>query len=230
MSRVIYSFLWQLRDLLVFRGSLMILLGFFAYLLPPMLAPEVVAFTGPEATLNNIITSASVFFSVIAVATIVHQDRNGEFYKVLFARPISPVLYYLRKTAAAWMTVVLVLALVVLLFNILVEAVPIPSGFVALTGAFLLIASWTLLISSAVNIDWLAAWVLYGAGKSLRPALEFLDRPLLAGFINAVLPPSHLDPTTTDLWHSIWYWGHPVVVGAIGLTIVWMRVRVRKLV
>lgn len=229
MSRVINSFLWQLRDSLMFRGTLMVLLGFF-YLLPAMIAPDIETMGGPAEALKNIVASAAVFFSVISVATIVYQDRTGSFYKVVFARPLNPVSYYLQKTVAAWVTVLIVLALLVLSFNIVIERTAVPVGFVAFVGAFLSIAAWTLLMSSATNVDWLVAWILYGAGKNLRPALEFFDRPLLSGFVNVVLPPSHLDPTTTDFWHSIWYWGHPVVVGAIGLTIVWMMVRVRKLV
>jgi len=190
--------LWHLRDYLRDKGvATLITLAMLGYLNSvPVSRARSAGVSG--ALLDQVADQAFVSWLgslgilgvLFATNGIVADDRRHGYYRLLFAKPVSVVQFYAQKFAAYGVGFVLVAALLLCVYNVVIErffpVVLLPTlalVYVALGGiGFLLSAAW--------RFDWLSlatvllgsriVWELFGASGGVP------------GLLIRALPPVHL--------------------------------------
>jgi ABC-type transport system involved in multi-copper enzyme maturation permease subunit len=204
---------WMVWDLARGAGIAMAVVGVLtAFLISTMTV--VTSGTGGEAAVFlGILDFAVTVFALLATAGIVSTDFGLGYYRTLFARPVSPLLYYLQR----WLlggVVVLVATSVVGLAAAARIGTQLPIGRVLAQAAlyYLLLGGLVFLLSTVTRRDWLFAVLVVaahaglglgqslGAGASGTAALLYTVLPPF-GFVDVSKPV----PAGGDLLHVLLY-------------------------
>jgi hypothetical protein len=213
---------WMGWDLVRGPGLLMLIVGALAALLINSLTVVTSGSGGETAVLLGILDFTVTIFALLATAGIVSTDFSMGYYRPLFARPVSPPLYYLQRWVLGGLLALVVTGAVALASALRLGA-DLPIGRVLIQAAlcYLLLGGLVFLLSTVTRRDWLIAVLILAAYASLG-----LARALgaagsgAAAVLYAVLPPLRLvdvsDPVPTggNLMHVLLY-GAGLVVAAL---------------
>lgn len=213
---------WMGWDLVRGPGLLMLIVGALAALLINSLTVVTSGSGGETAVLLGILDFTVTIFALLATAGIVSTDFSMGYYRPLFARPVSPPLYYLQRWVLGGLLALVVTGAVALASALRLGA-DLPIGRVLIQAAlcYLLLGGLVFLLSTVTRRDWLIAVLILAAYASLG-----LARALgaagsgAAAVLYAVLPPLRLvdvsDPVPTggNLLHVLLY-GAGLVVAAL---------------
>lgn len=242
---------WQLRDYLRERGVATVLVtmlfgwigvGPMMAAIKPMLANPsaqlIVRYGSAEAArvaiaqemsgqfLGSFIGSMIFLAALLAMNSIVANDRKLGYYRFLFSKPVAPYRYYGQAFAVHMGSYLVLLSLMSLVYGAYVTPILTPSFLVGVAIVFLLYGGIAFALSAAARWDWLslvavtvASTLLWGMfGASAHPLSKLLY----------LLPPVH---KTNDVyqalaegaalpWQSLaWIGGYGVLCFAAGLLV-----------
>ena len=214
---------WMGWDLARGPGLLMLIVGALAALLINSLTVVTSGSGGETAVFLGILDFTVTIFALLATAGIVSTDFSMGYYRPLFARPVSPPLYYLQRWVLGGLLALVVTGAVALASALRLGA-DLPIGRVLIQAAlcYLLLGGLVFLLSTVTRRDWLIAVLILAAYASLG-----LARALgaagsgAAAVLYAVLPPLRLvdvsDPVPTggNLLHVLLYGGGLVVAALV---------------
>lgn len=225
--------LWQFRDFVMDRGIAIVIIGFlwgYALLEPvrrtlgPQLADDR---SSPVWVLSLQVSSAIVSVAVlIALNGIVSTDRKMGYYRFLFSKPVSPVLYY---TQLFFVYMLGVLASMLLLSGLLHTVLPSFSvlNFLLYTALiYVAMGGIGFFLSVATRYDWLTLAAVWLGARILRTM--YGARPDWRSKAVELLPPVHrLDEVASSLIGSgtapasdvLWLVGYGALFFALGLVI-----------
>ena len=219
---------WMTLDLARSAGLAVALVGVLAaFLISSMTV--VTSGTGGEATVFlGILDFAVTVFALLATAGIVSADFGLGYYRTLFARPVSPPLYYLQRWLLGGVLVLLATSVVGFAAAARIGA-QLPIGRVLVQSAlfYLLLGGLVLLLSTITRRDWIIAAlvVVAHAGLGLARSLGAAASGA-AAVLYTILPPFGLVdvgepvPAGADLVHVVLY-GLALVLAA--LTVIRLR-------
>lgn len=150
---------------------------------------------GGEATVFlSILDTAVTVFALLATAGIVSTDFGQGYYRTLFARPVSPPLYYLLRWIVGGVAVLAATGVVGLAAAARIGA-DLPIGRVLVQAAlfYLLLGGLVFLLSTVTRRDWLIAVLVVAAHGALGLARSFGAAVSgAAAVLYTVLPPFRL--------------------------------------
>lgn len=174
--------------------------------------------------LTVVLGQVSMPFVLLATGGMVHNDLTAGYYRTIFAKPVSPVAYYLQRWLIGGLGVLLTVLLFAAGLAMARHAWP-TVGWQAparVALLYLLLGGLVFLFSVLNWRDWILAALVYILEMVLHEvAATNLFGPLLR-WLSAVLPPFHLlsgrapFPAGLDLLHVIAY-GVALVAGALAL-------------
>ena len=211
---------WMTWDVVRGPGLGMLIVGLLAALLINSLTVVTSGSGGETAVFLGILDFTVTIFAVLATAGMVSADFGLGYYRTLFARPVSPPLYYLQRWLIGGVLALLVTAAVGLASAARLGA-ELPLGRVVTQGAlcYLLLGGLVFLLSTLTRRDWLIAVLLVAAYSALGLARSLgAAASGTAAVLYAVLQPLRLvdisDPVPSgrDLVYVLLYGG--ALVGA----------------
>jgi hypothetical protein len=215
---------WMVRDLVLGPGIIMAVMVALAVAMVRKL--EFVG-TGGEASLAAclvVLDWTGVVLTLVATAGLVSQDFALGHQRTLFAKPVSPPLYYLERwligAAAVLAGAVPVAYTIGARFDIPLLGAPLMARLGLL---YLVLGGLVFLLSTLTRRDWLLALGVLGwqAAMAFARSLGGAHGPV-ATVIYAVLPPFHLlrldrpAPEALDLVHAIGY-GAALLLAALAV-------------
>lgn len=213
---------WMGWDLVRGPGLLMLVVGALAALLINSLTVVTSGSGGETAVFLGILDFTVTIFALLATAGIVSTDFAMGYYRPLFARPVSPPLYYLQRWVLGGFLALVVTAAVTLASALRLGA-DLPIGRLLIQAAlcYLLLGGLVFLLSTVTRRDWLIAVLILAAYASLGLARSLgAAGSGTAAVLYAVLPPLRLvdisDPVPTGgaLLHVLLY-GAGLVLAAL---------------
>jgi ABC-type transport system involved in multi-copper enzyme maturation permease subunit len=184
-----------------------------------------------RSLLHSIIPALTILGTVFATNGIVANDRKMGYYRFLFAKPVSPSVYYATTFALYGVGLIAISLLLLLIWALTVRPtlpgevfIIVPLMYVAYGGVgFLLSAAWRFDWLSLVAVLFVAnvAWSLWEHASGLRHGILYLLPPVhRAGDIYAlILRQQHGTP-----WMSIaWLAGYGLISFVLGLIVIRKR-------
>ncbi|MCH7474977.1 MAG: hypothetical protein IIA27_09925 [Gemmatimonadetes bacterium] len=220
----------QLRDMLLTRGAAMLVIG-VVFSLPILMGAlrisqsGAIPQSGAAALLDGSLRGTSPFLVMVATYGIIGEDVRRGYFRFLFAKPISPVLYYAQAFLAALIAFLAAQLIVVAVFALAVEPAWPERWLLERTVFFLSFGSVIFALSRVLPIDWLIGLLFFGVGSEVRDWYP-VSESLRGKVFNVVFPPSHLMesglfPVEGIEWgHVAWVVGYAAMCLAIGLSLV----------
>lgn len=215
---------WMSRDLALGPGVVMAVLTGFAIILVRNLQ-----FTGPAGqadflACNVMLGWTTGALTLAATGGMVSRDFSIGHQRTLFAKPVSPPLYYLQRwllgAVAVLVGAVPIAAAIGLRFGV---AMPGPSLLARIGLLYLVLGGLVFLLSTLTRRDWLLALGILGGQAVMGIARSVgAGHGPIATILYAVLPPFHLlrleqpGPHGLELVHVIAY-GTALVVAALAV-------------
>ncbi len=223
---------WQLQDFFMDRGIALVLIGVL------LAAPEVIMMhrlTGPfnrdaGAVLVRLAASTAIIFALIALNGQVSNDRTRGYFRFLFAKPVSPAVYYAQQFAVWFLGLLVVVSLLVGVFSVTAGPVsPWPIlWYVSLV--YLGFGGVAFFISSVTRRDWLVLIAFWTLTQILVSLYKDQDSWIEKTFF--VLPPvEHLDNAGKALMRQgmvgatdvAWILGYSAIFFVLGLFVLHRR-------
>jgi ABC-type transport system involved in multi-copper enzyme maturation permease subunit len=217
--------LWQLRDYMMGPGAGTFLVG-LVILIPMFIAKRVMGpdSASPEQVARMLTQMFDQFVGLIAiagpilgVAGMASADRHPGLSRFLFSKPIRVHEYYGLMWLVRGVSFLAITAVVSLIVNTFVVAVPIVDALAAASVAWILIAGVGLLISATVPRDVAVVFMVYMVPTILEMIVNGKNPWWWAKPLLTVMPPMHrLDElrqalltggsvVTSDVWHMVLY-------------------------
>ncbi len=223
--------LWQFRDFVIDRAIAILIIGvLWGYVL---IAPLRTAM-GPRLALNPsspawplviMVASSIVSLSVlIALNGIVSNDRKTGYYRFLFSKPVSAVLYYAQLFLVHMVGVVAAMLVLSAILHTIVPDFRIVNFLLYSALIYIAMGGIGFFLSVATRYDWLTLAAVWLGSYVLRDA--YGAKPGLPGKLVQLLPPVHRltdvangmisygSATVSDV---VWLLGYGVVFFALGL-------------
>ena len=225
-GRLLRYSLWQFRDFFVERGIAIFIIGFlWGYVVIAPLRASLGASLASAWPLIFQITSAVVSISVlIALNGIVSTDRKAGYYRFLFSKPISAVLYYAQLFFIYMLGVI---AVMFVLGSLLHSILPLFSvwNFLLYTALiYVAMGGIGFFVSVATRYDWLSLAAVWLGARMLRliygPKTDWRSRAV------ELLPPVHkVDEVANSLIGKgtaatsdvVWLLGYGALLFVLGL-------------
>jgi hypothetical protein len=185
---------WMARDLVLGPGIPMAVLTVLAALLASRL--EVIGSDGAtaRAACFVVLDWTAIGLTLLATGGLVSADFAIGHQRTLFAKPLSPPLYYLQRWLLGGVAVLIGSAVVAQTVAARFEGAVLGPGFVVRLGLlYLVIGGLVFLASTVIRGDWLVvaallAWqVVLGIARSMG-----LERGPVGAVLELLLPPRHL--------------------------------------
>jgi hypothetical protein len=159
---------WMSWDLVRGPGIVMLIVGVLAAVLINSLTVVTSSGAGETAVFLAILDFAVTIFALLATGGMVSTDFAMGYYRPLFARPVSPPLYYLLRWLLGGVLALTVTAVVALAAALRMGA-DLPLGRALLQAAlsYLLIGGLVFVLSTFTRRDWLIAILIIAAYTSL---------------------------------------------------------------
>lgn len=215
----------QLRDMLLTRGAAMLVIALMVVLPILIQGVRIAAGVDPGTLLDGSLRGTSPFLVMVATYGIIGEDVRRGYFRFLFAKPISPVLYYAQAFLAALIAFLAVQLIIVAVWALAVEPAWPERWLLERTAFFLSFGSVIFALSRVLPIDWLIGWLLFGVGSEVRDWYP-VSESLRGKVFNVVFPPSHLMesglfPVEGIEWgHVAWVVGYAAMCLAIALSLV----------
>lgn len=162
-----------------------------------------------------ILPIAMTLGAVILASGLPATDREKQYFRFLFAKPVSVWQFYLQQFTVAVAMFVAAMALVPLGFSAIVTAVSVVAVIKSAFVYALLFGSLLTLCGSLVNKDGVALVGVAAISSILQGLAQGEGAPAWIGFLAHVLPPFR----TADLVRSLWISGQPVNPADVALVI-----------
>ncbi len=214
----------QLRDMLLTRGAAMLVIA-VVFTLPILMGAVRIPPNGAAVLLDGTLSAMSPFLVMVATYGIIGEDVRRGYFRFLFAKPISPVLYYAQAFLAALIAFLAAQLIVVAVFALVVEPAWPERWLLERTVFFLSLGSVIFALSRVLSIDWLIGLLFFVVGQGVRNWYP-VSESLRGKVFNVVFPPSHLMesglfPVEGIEWgHVAWVVGYAAMCLAIGLSLV----------
>lgn len=203
---------WMSWDLARGPGIAMLIVAAIAALLINSLR-VVTSGGGETAVFLGILDFTVTILAFLGTAGMVSTDFAMGYYRPLFARPVSPPLYYLQRWLLGGMLALLVTAAVVLAAALRMGgSLPIGRLMTQAALCYLLLGGLVFLLSTVTRRDWLIAVLVMAAQASLGLAQSLgAAGSGAAAVLYTILPPLRLvdmaDPVPSgpDLVHVLLY-------------------------
>lgn len=182
----------QLRDHLLTRGAAIFVIGLMM-LLPVLLTDYAGRPREPDwrGLLSGSLGAAAAFGVLVGAYGLLGEDIRRGYFRVLFAKPVSPVWYYTQSLVGAALAYLAALVAVVGVFAVFRTPVW-PGRELAEFGlGFLLVGSIIFALSRFTRLDWIFGFTMWIMGDMVRSALP-ASESLRGKIANVVLPPTHL--------------------------------------
>lgn len=215
----------QLRDMLLTRGAAMLVIALMVVLPILIQGVRIAAGVDPGTLLDGSLRGTSPFLVMVATYGIIGEDVRRGYFRFLFAKPISPVLYYAQAFLAALIAFLAVQLIIVAVWALAVEPAWPERWLLERTAFFLSFGSVIFALSRVLPIDWLIGWLLFGVGSEVRDWYP-VSESLRGKVFNVVFPPSHLMesglfPVEGIEWgHVAWVVSYAAMCLAIALSLV----------
>ncbi len=128
---------------------------------------------------------------LIGVNGIVSGDRKHSYYRLLFAKPVSPVRYYAHAWLVSLAGTLLATLLVLAGFIAFLGSIPVAASLQFVLLYFVLFGGVGFLLSAITEYDWVALGVVWSLAWLLRSWLP-AGESWLGRVVDAILPPLHL--------------------------------------
>jgi len=182
----------QLRDHLVTRGAAIFVIGLMM-LLPVLLTDYSGRPREPNwrGLLTGSLGAAAAFGVLVSTYGLLGEDIRRGYFRVLFAKSVSPVWYYAQSLVGAGLAYVAALVAVVGVFAVFRTPVWPGRELAEFALAFLLIGGVVFGMSRFTRLDWIFGFTMWIMGDMVRSALPAAES-LRGKIANVVLPPTHL--------------------------------------
>jgi hypothetical protein len=215
-------------DLVRGPGIVMLAAGALAALLINSLTVVASGSGGETAVFLAILDFAVMIFALLAAGGMVSTDFAMGYYRPLFARPVSPPLYYLLRWVLGGVLALAATALVALAATLRMGAnLPVGRALVQAALSYLLIGGLVFVLSTFTRRDWLIAVLILAAYASLAFARALgMAGTGAAAVLYHILPPLQLVdiaepvPAGRRLAHVLLYG-----IGLVGVALLVLRVR-----
>jgi hypothetical protein len=224
--------LWQFRDFCLERGIAILIIGFlWGYVLvAPLRTAMGTQMTAPNSPVLGLllqVASAIVSLSVlIALNGIVSSDRRQGYYRFLFAKPVSPVAFYVQVFLVHMAGVLLAMLILGSLLHTVLPTFSVVNYLVYAALIYIAMGGIGFFLSVATRFDWLTLAAVWLGARVLRgvygPGHDWRSK------IVEILPPVHkLDDVATSLithrtaptWDVVWLVGYGAFFFVLGLVI-----------
>jgi hypothetical protein len=235
-ARLVRYALYQVRDYAVERGIHTFLIGivlFFPILLalfgvgsPAQLPDDML-----RESLSALLPMYGFIAVVIGVNGIISGDRQRGYFRFLFAKPVSPIRYYLQAFIVNGIGTIAMTALLVLCLAALAGQ-PFPWHVLSYVGLYWLSAGGVgFLLSAVTRFDWIALAVVWWMAQLLRTLAPMLDG-WYHDVLHVLLPPAHLMSqlaenlargASTPMPSLLWVAGYGALCTVLGLAALRLR-------
>jgi hypothetical protein len=195
---------WQMRDFLIERGLPILLVGAFVGGQILLISSGRIPVGNEDQALEMVVEVFRMLalpFVLIAAAGLVSNDRKGGYFRFLFAKPVTPWVYYLQALLINGIGLMAVTGILLFLFQMFFHPVnPVP---VLLQVGLLYLSTGgiILFVSSITRLDWIIVAALWGGAGLVGGAWSrFSD---WRGLVARLLPPSYVyDRVSATLGHG----------------------------
>ncbi len=165
---------------------------------------------------------------LIGVNGIISGDRKHGYYRLIFAKPVSPPRFYAQAWLVSLAGTLTASLLVIMGFSALFGAIPVVASLHFVLLYYILFGGVGFLLSAVTEYDWVALGVVWSLAWLLRSWLPASEN-WFGRVVDAILPPLHLlagASATLLSGESIgtlsWWWivGYGVAALAAGLLVV----------
>lgn len=129
--------------------------------------------------------------TLLAVNGIVSNDRSRQYYRLLFAKPVSLARYYAQAWLVSAAGTLVCAALVLAAFALLIHPLFPPGALLFVALYFLLFGGLGFLLSAVTRHDWLALGLVWAMARLLRSFVS-ADASWYGRAIDLLLPPLHV--------------------------------------
>lgn len=225
--------LWQFRDFVLERGIAIVLIGFlwgyvmfepFRRAMGPQWKGDQ---TSPAWTVALQVSSAVVSLAVlIAMNGIVSTDRKNSYYRFLFAKPISPVLFYGQLFLIYMLGVVAAMVILSGLFRMIFPVFSVVNFVLYTLLIYVAMGGIGFFLSVATRFDWVTLAAVWLGSRILRGVYGARDDWRSKAV--EILPPVHkLDDLASSLIGAgtahtsdvVWLVSYGLVFLALGLAL-----------
>jgi ABC-type transport system involved in multi-copper enzyme maturation permease subunit len=190
--------LWQLRDYVFERGIPTLLVGAILFFPIAAIMWRIHDREAPSSQLLAIVLGSmdpsfkafGLTASLIAVNGIISGDRRRGYFRLLFAKPTSPLLYYSQAFLVNLIGLIVAAAIVIGGFGIIVYPVPIAGAVAFVATCYVGLGGIGFLLSAFTRFDWAVlsgAWFVTLMLRGLYPP----GSGVFGNIMNYVLPPAH---------------------------------------
>lgn len=144
--------------------------------------------------------------ALVLVSGLASTDREKQYFRFLFAKPVSVWRFYLQQFAVAVAMYVAAMSLIPLGFSAVVTAVPVVAVIKSAFVYALLFGSLLTLCGALVNKDGVAFVVTAVLASILQGLARGDDAPGWLDFLASALPPF----LSADSLRTLWIAGQPV--------------------
>jgi hypothetical protein len=229
--------LWQFRDFVLERGIAIIIIGgLWGYVVfEPMRRMMGAQWKGDQTSpvwgIALQFSSAIVSLSVlIAVNGIISNDRKNGYYRFLFAKPISPVLFYGQLFLVYMLGVAAAMYILSSLLHVILPAFSVLNFLLYSLLIYVAMGGIGFFLSVATRYDWLTLAAVWLGSRILR-GVYGLKGDWRSKLVE-ILPPVHrLDDVANSLIATgtaqtkdvVWLLGYGLLFFALGLVILRKR-------
>jgi hypothetical protein len=214
-------------DYLLTRGGMVLAVG-VALLLPVLVttriaSPEVVTPEFLRTALGSFLQNVLTFLVLVAAAGLVGNDVRQGFYRLLFAKPVSPTSYYAAAFGVMLTGVFVVMLLLTGLYALVATPVWPGRALADVMVRALLLGGLVFAFSRFTRLDWLLGFFVLLLGGLLRTQFP-RDESAAGAVLHVLLPPdlpASLFPAAGPLWGPIaWAVGYGLLGLGAGLAAV----------
>jgi len=226
--------LWQFRDFVMERGIGIVIIGFlWGYVMfEPVRRTMGAQWTGDQTSplwgIALQVASAVVSLSVlIAMNGIISTDRKNGYYRFLFSKPVSPVVYYAQVFVVYMVGLLAAMLVLSSLFHLIFPAFSIVNFLIYAAVIYVAMGGIGFFLSVATRYDWLTLAAVWLGSRILRgvygPKHDWRSKAV------ELLPPVHrLDEVansligkgTAETSDVVWLVAYGLLFFAVGLVII----------
>jgi hypothetical protein len=228
-----YLLRFQLRDLLVYRVTLPVLMAVFVAWTIVTTDASRMDWASPQGSRMALdivrVVGHGMFINVavfLGIARLVGDDRSNGYYKFLFSKPVSLARFYTQQWLAQGASLVILTGLLGLWLQANTTAIPIPETMLVMALAWILIGGVGFALTAATNYDsllLLLVWLISKVAHTIKDAPDSPMWPWLQEVTRFMLPTHKLEYVASELFGGnplpVAHAAHVLAYGAVGFIV-----------
>jgi hypothetical protein len=228
-----YLLRFQLRDLLVYRVTLPVMMAAFVAWMIVATDARRMDWASPQGSrmaLDIVRVVGHVMFINVAVflgiARLVSDDRSNGYYRFLFSKPVSLERFYAQQWLAQGASLVIITGLLGLWLQANTTAIPIRETMLVMALAWILIGGVGFALTAATNYDsllLLLVWLISKVAHTIKDAPDSPMWPWLQEVTRFMLPTHKLEYVASELIGGnplpVAHAAHVLAYGAVGFIV-----------